>query len=266
MNKLEFIDWQKYKKDIGIYKIVNLINGHVYVGQTKEKFQRRYWLHRWKLRNGTHDNSYLQRAWNKYGEDNFSFIVIEVLPIDKIDEREKYWIGYYRENGGCYSIQDGGQPENFNQYIRPEVRKVVGEKNRQRLLGSKLSDETKRKMSESRKGKHPIRRNDVLTAEQAKIIKEMLVAGFSSGEITKTTGLPYRGINSIISNNNYSAIKVDGWDEYYAKRLLVKKKRLTRDEIMNLVSDSKNGMTDEELMSKYNIRKCSVRRHIRLNK
>lgn len=263
---MEFVEEQKYKKDIGIYKIVNLINGHVYVGQTKEKFQRRYWLHRWKLRNGTHDNLYLQRAWNKYGEDNFSFIVIEVLPIDKIDEREKYWIAYYRKNGGCYSIQDGGQLENFNQYISPEKRKAVGEKNRQRMLGSKLSEETKKKMSESRKGKHPIRYNDVLTVEQARTIKEMLVNGFTSGEIVKITGLPYRGINSIISNNNYSAIKVAGWDEYYANRLLTKKKRLTKDEILNLVDDSKNGMSEEELSEKYDIGICSVRRHIRLNK
>ena len=55
-----FIGEEKYKNDIGVYKITNLLNGKVYVGQTKEKFQRRFWLHRWQLRKGKHDNKHLQ--------------------------------------------------------------------------------------------------------------------------------------------------------------------------------------------------------------
>ena len=58
--KVEFIDRLKYKNNIGIYKIVNNINGKTYIGQTKEGFQRRYYLHDWKLRNNIHDNFHLQ--------------------------------------------------------------------------------------------------------------------------------------------------------------------------------------------------------------
>ncbi len=250
---MEFINEQTMKNEIGIYKISNLVSGRVYVGQTKERFQRRYWLHQWELRNGCHDNKYLQNAWNKYGEDNFTFEVIEILPREEIDERERYWIAYYRENGGCYCIQDGGQPTNIGRYVSPEARKRVGEMNRQRMLGSKLSEKTKQKMSEIRTGKHPIRKNDLMTEDEARTVKEMLVAGYSSGDIVKTTGVPYKGINSIISNNNYAAIKVDGWDEYIANRMKSVKHRLTKEQILQLVEDSKNGMSNEELAKKYNI-------------
>lgn len=125
---MEFLEEQKYKNEIGIYKIVNLANDKVYVGQTKEKFQKRFWLHRWKLRNGIHDNIHLQRAWNKYKENNFVFEVIEILPKEEIDEREKFWINFYRNKDGCYSIQNGGQPDNLIQYVSKEGRKAVGEK------------------------------------------------------------------------------------------------------------------------------------------
>ena len=215
---MEFIDEQKYKNDIGIYKIENLVNGKVYIGQTKEKFQRRYWVHRWKLREGTHDNFYLQRAWNKYGEENFKFEVIEVLSREKIDNREKYWIKKYKDIGMCYSIQDGGQPKYLNQYISSEIRKRTGEKNRQRMLGSKLSEETKKKMSASRKGKRICRKTDVLNEELARKIKERLVKGITPKEIMEELEVPYKNINNILSSNSWSCVIVEGWDDFQATR------------------------------------------------
>ena len=215
---MEFIDEQEYKDNIGIYKIVNNINGMVYVGQTKEKFHRRFWLHRWKLRNGTHDNLYLQRAWNKYGEENFSFEVIEILSKDKIDEREKFWIEFYRKDKGCYSIQDGGQPENLNQYVSTEIRKATGEKNRQRMIWTKLSEETRKKMSKSRKGKFVKTKTQKITPEQAKIIKERLIQGFTPKEIMNELNIEYRPINGIISSDCWSHVFVEGWEEFQQNR------------------------------------------------
>lgn len=263
---MQFIDEQELKKEIGVYRIVNLVNGHVYIGQTKEGFQRRFWLHRWQLRNGSHDNPYLQNAWDKYGEDNFEFQVLEVLDADKIDDREIYWIAYYRENGGCYSIQDGGQPMIIWQNISPEARKRVGELNRKRMTGSKLSQETRLKMSKSRKGKHPVRCNDLLTIDEAQLVKKMLVSGVSPSEIVRHANVPYKAINGIISKNHYESVIVDGWDEYYAKRKASSKHRLTQEQISALVSDVSNGMSVLDAAKKYNVGECSVRRHVRLHK
>lgn len=176
-------------------------------------------FHDWKLRNNIHDNKYLQRSWNKHGKDNFRFEIVEELEDSSmLNDRETYWIKYYRENGDCYNIQDGGQPKCLHQYISPESRKHVGELNRQRMLGTKLSDETKRRMSESRKGKRIYRHNDLLKDNQVKQIKQMLIDGYSTYEIRTQLNIPYKAVNGILSSNTYSSVKVDGWDEFRQNR------------------------------------------------
>lgn len=60
----------------GIYKIACTTNHKVYVGSSTD-IRRRWNSHRGKLRRGTHENSYLQRAWKKYGESAFVFSVLE---------------------------------------------------------------------------------------------------------------------------------------------------------------------------------------------
>lgn len=257
-----FIEEEKYKNNIGVYKIVNLLNGRVYVGQTKEKFQRRFCFHRWKLRKGSHDNKYLQNAWNKYGEDNFVFEVIEVLSINEIDEREKYWIKYYREQPeGCYSIQDGGQPKNLGVYVSVESRKRVGELNRQRLLGSKLSQETKQKMSNVRKGKRVLRHNDSLTDEQAIQIKTLFVKGKSSREIQEITNIPYKPINNILSKNSYCTLFVEGWDDFYAKHQEEKNFRKNRGKLIE--QELLLGSSIKEVALKYCLHETTIKYYLR---
>ena len=58
----------------GIYMIENLINHKVYIGQSQD-IERRHKDHIRHLKHGNHDNSHLQNAWNKYGADNFRFVV-----------------------------------------------------------------------------------------------------------------------------------------------------------------------------------------------
>ena len=242
--KMKFIDRLKYKDKIGIYKIVNKINGKVYIGQTGENFQRRYLFHNWKLCNNIHDNQHLQKSWNKYGKDNFQFEIVEELKDSSmLNDREIYWIKYYRENGNCYNIQDGGQPKCLHHYISAESRKHVGEINRQRMLGTKLSEETKHKMSESRKGKRVYRHNDLLSDEQARQIKQMLVDGYSTYEIRIQLDIPYKAVNGILSSNTYSSIKVDGWNEFRQNRKMSKGKP-----IGNRHALRHNQKTDEEIV------------------
>ena len=79
-------------KCIGIYGIRNKINGHIYVGKTGMNFGDRWDSHKSLLRNGKHFNLYLQRAWNKYGEINFEFIIIEECVAEDLDDTERYSI------------------------------------------------------------------------------------------------------------------------------------------------------------------------------
>lgn len=61
----------------GIYLILNKINNKYYVGSSKT-IKSRWKKHKQRLRHNTHHNIKLQNAWNKYGEDNFEFHVVEL--------------------------------------------------------------------------------------------------------------------------------------------------------------------------------------------
>ena len=142
------------------------------------------------------------------------FEVLEECPCDKLDIRESYWISFYTERQQCYNIQPGGRVI-LVQYVTPEGHKRAGEKNRERMLGTSLSKETRDKMSESRKGKRVHRNNDRLTDKQAATAKSMFIEGKTSKEIMDALNIPYKPINAILSNNAYSTVHVDGWDAFW---------------------------------------------------
>lgn len=75
----------------GIYQIENKVNSKVYTGSSNN-IKRRWQKHKALLRHNKHQNSHLQAAWNKYGEDNFIFSIIELCSIDSLLDREQYFI------------------------------------------------------------------------------------------------------------------------------------------------------------------------------
>lgn len=80
------------EKICGIYKIENLVNGKIYIGSSVD-ISERWHRHSTDLRTNRHGNDYLQNAWNKHGEDNFKFEIIEYInDISILINREQYWI------------------------------------------------------------------------------------------------------------------------------------------------------------------------------
>jgi len=79
----------------GIYRIRNKLNGKVYIGSA-EDIVNRFYGHKSILHKNKHHSILLQRAWNKYGEDQFVFKVIEKVekPLS-LRKREQYWINFY---------------------------------------------------------------------------------------------------------------------------------------------------------------------------
>lgn len=70
-----------------IYSITCLINDKPYVGQTHQKLERRINQHRnCKIKRG------IDAAIAKYGWENFTLEVLEVCPVELLNEREMYWI------------------------------------------------------------------------------------------------------------------------------------------------------------------------------
>lgn len=81
---------------IGIYRIKNLSNNKCYYGSSKE-IEKRLKRHRKELNNNIHINCILQRAWNKYGENNFLFELIEECDIDVLLETEQKYLDLHPE-------------------------------------------------------------------------------------------------------------------------------------------------------------------------
>ena len=135
----------------GIYSIICKIDKKLYVGSTKD-FKVRKSVHFATLKSNTHTNRYFQRAFNKYGIENFEFKVIEeVVSIkEKLIEREQYWMDKFES----YNPEKG-----YN--LRPKANSNLGFKQTETAkraiglgsLGRKVSKETRQKISEGRKGK-----------------------------------------------------------------------------------------------------------------
>lgn len=85
---------------IGIYRIVNKRNGKCYYGSSAN-IEKRFSLHLKTLRNGTHHNTHLQRAWIQYGEDAFVFEMVEECSTDQLLMVEQT---YLDSNAGGYNI------------------------------------------------------------------------------------------------------------------------------------------------------------------
>lgn len=123
------------EKNMGtIYKIENLVNGKVYIGQTMHCVNKRMRVHRAKLKRGCHHSGHLQNAFNKYGADRFKVSILENCNIEEIDSREKFWIKYYKDQGLSYNIEDGG---NYIKEIPMETRKKMSESHKGLFKGEK---------------------------------------------------------------------------------------------------------------------------------
>lgn len=95
-----------------IYKITNLINNKVYIGQTMQKPLDRWYRHCQKSSlPDAEKNMAIKQAIFKYGKDNFKFEVIETInDCDRtlLNEREIYWISQYDSYSNGYNCTLGG--------------------------------------------------------------------------------------------------------------------------------------------------------------
>ena len=94
----------------GIYKIQNLINGKIYIGQSVD-IDYRFRNHKsesFNPKSNAYDTA-IHRAIRKYGVENFLFDIVEECCQDELREREIYWINYYGSFGNGYNLTTGGE-------------------------------------------------------------------------------------------------------------------------------------------------------------
>lgn len=134
---------------IGIYRIKNLVNGKCYYGSSKE-IEKRLSRHKRELKNNIHINRILQRAWNKYGENNFSFEIVEECNVTALLETEQKYLDLQPEyNIGIKSSGGDNLTKNPNKH---EIVKKMTESVKKRY--NFMTDEEKKE-----KHSQPMERN-----------------------------------------------------------------------------------------------------------
>ena len=174
-----------------IYRYTNKINGKVYIGMTTRDVEIRHNEHVSDINDGT----YFHRALKKYGIEGFVLEVIDTAnDVDELKDKEKYWIGFYysfAQKSKGYNLTLGGDGA-LGAVCSDETRLMLSESKRGKknhMFGrtceksprfhtlhseetrikmsiarnkrAKLSEETKRKISSSLKGKYTGEQNSM---------------------------------------------------------------------------------------------------------
>ena len=145
----------KYK----LYKITNLVNNKQYVGKTARTLEERWvdhlqearrWERCYKAATEFGYNSKLYPAIFKYGVDNFKIELLEeVLTLEEVNNREKYWINFLGTRTTGYNIAAGGDGGFF---LGCKHTPESIEKMRAGLKGQKRTAETCAKISKGKLG------------------------------------------------------------------------------------------------------------------
>ncbi len=223
----------------GIYKIENKVNGKVYVGSSVN-INKRFSNHSWKLRGNKHINPHLQNAWNKYGEESFSFDIIEEIDSSLFLEREQFHIDRCKSNDSKYGYNNapvagsnlgyrftpeqkkrlsvarkGYKPSeeaiinmskaqsgpNHRMYGRKQPQKVR-DKIAKTLLNHEVSEETRNKIREASRGN---KNHCKLTLQDVKEIKKLLEEGeMTQWEIANKFNVIQTTISHIKVGRNWS--------------------------------------------------------------
>jgi group I intron endonuclease len=160
-----------------IYKITNVIDGTIYVGQTKDTFNKR-WIHHKSDAKCGNKNTHFCNALKKYGLESFEREIIEECSNEFLDEREIYWIAFFDSYFNGYNLTPGGGQGT-------EVAEQTRQKISESLKGRKRSPETIKRMSESLKGKVSPMHGKKHSSETIEKIKEKRKLQIMSEETKK---------------------------------------------------------------------------------
>jgi len=172
-----------------IYKITTPSN-RVYVGQTANLKNRIYHY----STNDCRNQKVLYNSLKKYGFDNCKFEILEETDIDNINDREMYYIDFFKSNITKY----------------PEFRGMNCTDGGEGLKGYKPSEETKKKMSDAKKGKV-----SYLVTEKTRMkISESKIGGLNSTArlvLDLSTGIYYLTCKEAAKALNINYYTLNDW-------------------------------------------------------
>ncbi len=219
-------------KKPGIYRIISLIDGRMYIGGTKN-IQLRIQKHRHCLKKGIHRSGVLQDHYNTHGSDSIQFELVELCNEDQLLIREQFYLDIYQpfEPSGFNQCKLAGTVKGYKHSdaerakmskgrtgikmsaeFRENRRKVW--QNRKHLPDSidkmkasqankKYSDEAKRNMSLAHIGGGPI---EIINTETGIFYDSIVDAAKSITHLNKDT-LRYRVMGRVQNNTSFVAIR-----------------------------------------------------------
>lgn len=222
---------------IGIYKITNLINSKVYIGQSKNIYKRWY-SHRCDYKK---KNLPLYYSMRKYGIENFSFEIIEECQIDQLSKKEDYWINNYNSyvpNG--YNVKKA-ETHSSNISIPEKYLLIIKDIEESPLLLKEIAE--KYHMSTGQIGRinngrawrlqdkqYPLRGHPPIKIE---IIKDMLKENLTLSQIAEALSVSTSVLKYELEKNNQ---KVLGIREKMTSNKRIFMKNLNGEIIKNFIS------------------------------
>ena len=224
-----------------IYKATNHINGKIYIGQTIISLTERQGCHK---RQSFKNNSpaHFHRAIRKYGFNSFEWKIIDSAKSrEELNQKEQYWISFFNSFNGTfgYNCTKGGASIEFRDCIKKKISKTQKGRNitaaqsearsirmsgdGNNFYGKKHSEQTKSKISNSRKGKglgqtHIQRQkcphkgesngNSSITEETAILIKLLLKEGIRNCEIQRRIGVTKNVLQAIKRERTWKYLNV----------------------------------------------------------
>lgn len=156
----------------GIYIIFNSQTEDYYIGSASISFKKRLTQHISDLKKQKHRNIHLQRAFNKYGWISFTFSVIEVIQDEStIIPREQHYLDTLKPHYNIAIVAENSAkgrkrtPEQIERLRQINIGRPAWNR------GILFSEESRKKMSEAKKGKsarkgistqakNPVKRSD----------------------------------------------------------------------------------------------------------
>ena len=229
------------QKEFGIYSITNTCTGDMYIGQTVVSFEERWNKHKKGLRNNRHDNSMLQRAFNKYGEEAFIYKIIHLCDeLDDLNELEKYYIKKYDTYNNGYNLTLGGEG-----YV---------------IKSEEVMNEIRKKVRESARSKSKF------TIKQIENVKIMLSKpselrqNLKIKDISEKTGVDKSVIYNILKMGSWVDVRED-----LNEQIILENKK---NKLAGLIVDDflKKELTINEISQKYELTVETVRTYLKKNK
>lgn len=229
------------QKEFGIYSITNTCTGDMYIGQTVVSFEERWNQHKRELRNNKHENSMLQRAFNKYGEEAFIYRILHLCDeLDDVNELEKYYIKKYDTYNNGYNLTLGGEG-----YL---------------IKSDEVMSEIRRKIKEK------VRDKSKFTLKQIENVKIMLS---KPSELKQSSKIEYisekTGVNKSVI---YSILKMGSWvdvREDLNEQIVLENEK---NKLVKFVVDDflEKELTINEISQKYELTAETVRTYLKKNK